>query len=401
MKPRILMRFRIKFLFLISFQILFFSYELHSQNFEIGRIKKVYIDENRSNRSVACEIFYPSLQAGEGVPVANGSFPTLIFAHGFVMTYSAYDIFWDALVPNSYVLIMLDTETGFSPSHQQFALDIAFLSETIKEESENPASMFYQTISGKTAALGHSMGGGASFLAMDYNPLIDVIVNFAAAETNPSAVAAASNIIKPALIFAGETDCITPPADHQIPMYQAINSEEKTLLTILNGNHCYFASENLLCSAGELICPPANIQREQQLALSLNFTRLWLDFYLKDDCEAGELFQLELENSLAISFVQQSPIICTTNSIDIDSAARYEFTLQPNPSHSKTLIKFTREIESGQLSVYNQNGKLIAQYSCFTSKELEIDHPDWPAGVYHLRFEAENKIITTNTLIIL
>jgi hypothetical protein len=59
------------------------------------------------------------------------------------------------------------------------------------------------------------MGGGSSFLAVQYNPAITAIANLAAAETNPSAIAAAANITIPALVIAGANDCAQGQASHR------------------------------------------------------------------------------------------------------------------------------------------------------------------------------------------
>ena len=69
-------------------------------------------------------------------------------------------------------------------------------------ESQTSSSIFYNTVLPKTGILGHSMGGGASFLAAENNPNVNTLINFAAAETNPSAISAARNITIPTVIFS-------------------------------------------------------------------------------------------------------------------------------------------------------------------------------------------------------
>ena len=104
--------------------------------------------------------------------------------------------------------------------------------------------------------MGHSMGGGASFLAAQLNSNIKTLVNFAPAETNPSAITAAASITIPSLIFAGVNDCVTPQNTNQIPMYNGLGSSCKTLISIIGASHCQMSNSNSLCNFGELTCTP-------------------------------------------------------------------------------------------------------------------------------------------------
>lgn len=50
------------------------------------------------------------------------------------------------------------------------------------------------------------------------------MITFAAAETSPSAITAASHINIPSLIFSSDEDGVTPPATKQGPMYGSLAS---------------------------------------------------------------------------------------------------------------------------------------------------------------------------------
>jgi len=179
-----------------------------AQDFQIGHQSKTYNDPARNNRSIPFEIYYPSTQSGNNVPVAAGVFPVIVFGHGFAMTYSAYAYLWEALVPEGFVMVFPRTEESIfpSPSHSNFGLDMAFLVDKMLAERENPVSVFYGKISLNTAVMGHSMGGGAAFLAAANNPQITILITFAPAETNPSAIAAAAQCDLSAVVFAGSND---------------------------------------------------------------------------------------------------------------------------------------------------------------------------------------------------
>jgi pimeloyl-ACP methyl ester carboxylesterase len=179
-----------------------------AQPFLIGHKQQTFIDASRSNRTIDTEIYYPANSTGDNVPIANGTYPTLVFGHGFVMTWNSYDYIWNGIVPAGYILVFPKSEGSFSPSHTDFGKDIAFLVDAMKLEGLNQSSLFYNAVSDKSAAMGHSMGGGSAFLSIQYNSSITAIATLAAAVTTPSSVTAASGIQIPSLTIAGANDCI-------------------------------------------------------------------------------------------------------------------------------------------------------------------------------------------------
>lgn len=275
----------------------------YSQSYQVGNISTTYYDPDRNNRSIPTEIFYPALQAGSNAPVADGMFPVVVFGHGFLMVYSAYQYLWQALVPQGYIVVLPKTEGSISPNHLNFGLDIAFLANKMKSEGLSSSSPFFGKISANAALMGHSMGGGASFLGAANNINISALVTFAAAETSPSAVAAAASISAPSIVFAGQNDCVTPPAQHQVPMYQALPAGKKILITINGGGHCFFGDYNFFCSLGEGSCSPSpTITREQQQQTVLSFLLPFFDFQLKGKSDSWQTFRNLLYSAPTITF---------------------------------------------------------------------------------------------------
>ncbi len=119
--------------------------------------------------------------------------------------------------------------------------------------------------------MGHSMGGGAAFLAAANNPQITTLITFAPAETNPSAIVAAAQCDASAVVFAGSNDCVTPPGQNQTPMFDALPDGKKTFISINGGGHCFFAEYNFYCAFGENTCSPSpTITREEQHQITLS-----------------------------------------------------------------------------------------------------------------------------------
>ncbi|HQW85622.1 MAG TPA: hypothetical protein PLH93_00480 [Flavobacteriales bacterium] len=275
---------------------------LLAQPFAIGSRTLTFTDPTRGGRQIPCDVYYPATAAGANTPVAAGRFPVLAFGHGFVMTVGAYANYRDAFVPEGFILVLPTTEGGFLPSHGNFGLDLAFVIGAMQQLDADAGSPFFGRVFPTAALLGHSMGGGASFLGAAASQLVTTVVNFAPAETNPSAIAAAGTVSVPTLVFAGSEDCVTPPASNQLPMYSASASACKAYVSITGGGHCYFANSNFNCSFGETTCGgPGSLTRAQQQDAAQDLALLWLMRYLKDDPAAGDAFADSLAASPRIS----------------------------------------------------------------------------------------------------
>lgn len=262
-----------------------------AQPFAIGSASITFTDPGRNNRSIPCEVYYPATAPGSNQPVAPGRHPVLSFGHGFVMGVGSYYNLRNAFVPQGYILVLPATEGDFSPSHGDFGLDLAFVIAGMQARGDDPSSVFYQRVASTSAIMGHSMGGGAAFLGASAQQ-VTTVVTYAAAETNPSAIAAAGGLAKPVLVIAGSQDCVTPPAGNQVPMYGAVQSGCKAYVSLTGGGHCNFANSNFNCSFGEFTCGGGgSLGRPAQQALAQQYTLLWLARYLKDDQAAGDQFQ--------------------------------------------------------------------------------------------------------------
>lgn len=272
------------FLFVAASQL------LSAQNYTVGTQTITYTDPARSNRSVGVDFRYP----GTNSALTQGQFPFVIFAHGFSMDQTPYYPYADSLAKRGYIVGLLTTETGLSPSHANFAQDLLFVyNKLISEGSTNNASIFYQKVVAKGAIGGHSMGGGSTVLSAQYgNPEV-CCFTFAAATTNPSSITAAPSMTKPYLSFGGSLDCIAPVTTNQAPMYDSSGSPCKFLVNITGGLHCQYGNANTACSFGEGFsgCASSSLSRQQQIDKTLLFLIPFLDYYLKGDCAAWTRFE--------------------------------------------------------------------------------------------------------------
>lgn len=328
--------------------LFFLTVILKAQAYQIGTSVITYTDPARSNRSIQTEIYYPAATAGSNAAVSPGAFPIIVFGHGFMMAWSAYQNIWEDLVPQGYIVVFPTTEGSISPNHANFGADLAFLVTKLQSESaSNASSPFYNHINSKSAIMGHSMGAGSSFLAAKNNTAITTMITLAAANTTPSSITAAQNITVPNLVFSGANDCVAPPPANQVKMYDSLASACKTYISIKGGAHCEFANSNTNCSFGQSTCSPApTITRTQQQDAVSDFLKLWLEYYLKDNCNSWNILNDSLAVSTRITHYQScsisSPVINQTGSVlNSTSAATYQWYLDGSPISAATSQNYT------------------------------------------------------------
>ena len=287
--------------------VLFISSQAFSQ-LGIGHTTLTFNDPTRSGgfgsgggpgRQIQTEIYYPAATAGTSTPVANGEFPIIVFGHGFAMNWDAYSNIWEHYIPRGYIMAFVRTESGLfpSPSHGDFGLDLKLVAQKMLE-LQTTSTLFQNHIYPKVGLMGHSMGGGAAFIAADNNTSIHALIGLAPAETNPSAIAVAPNVQVPSIVFSGSSDGVTPPAQHHIPMYDGVTTTCKSFVSIIGGAHCYFANTNFNCDFGESTSSTGiSISRTVQQNTTYTILDPWLDYNLKDICAAYEAFQLYLAST--------------------------------------------------------------------------------------------------------
>jgi dienelactone hydrolase len=360
-----------------------------AQSFNIGHTTITYRDSSRS-RNISTEIYYPGISTGQNVAVDSGSFPVLIFGHGFLMSWNAYQNFWTELVPKGYVMCFPTTEMSISPNHGAFGLDLEFLAAQMQNENLDSTSLFFNSLALETALMGHSMGGGASFLAAENNTTISALVNFAAAETTPSAIAAALNVNVPSLVFSGDDDCVAPTNTNQTLMYDSLSPICKTHIRIINGGHCYFANNNFNCNLGESFCNPTlNISRAQQQSVTFDFLNPWLAYSLKGDTSAWTRFNDSLQNSSRINSSQRCNIT-SVQELHVDS----EIKLYPNPASNQINLAITEEQRGGRLQIYNVLGKKLHEH-LIKKDNVQIDVSHLPTGTYLVLISKEGYLYST------
>ncbi|HOK38339.1 MAG TPA: T9SS type A sorting domain-containing protein [Bacteroidales bacterium] len=302
----------------------FYASLMIAQTYQVGKTTITFQYPARNNRNIETVIFYPAQTAGTNVPVANGTFPAIVFGHGFIMADEAlYQYLWDNLVPEGYICLFPKTEGGAppfnTPKHEEFGKDLRFLNTKIKSENTNQSSVFYGKVSNKTMIMGHSMGGKATYIAAADNNDVTAIISLAAAMSNPpwpytnshgydALGLSVPNTHVPTLVIDAEFDCVVPENEGHIVIYNTLPSTTcKTYVNILGGGHCYFASQAgsgmFACESGEGSCSgDFSISREEQNQTVLNIIKPFIKYYLNDDYSAMNTFINYITTSSAVTY---------------------------------------------------------------------------------------------------
>jgi dienelactone hydrolase len=287
------------FLFVLSLCLIHF---LQAQFYAVGETTITFNDPARTGgfgsgggagRQIETKIYYPATSAGTNTPVAGTNLPVVVFGHGFAMTWDAYKPLYDSLAGRGFVVALPRTEGSLlpAPSHGDFGKDLALVSQRMINLNMVASSLFFQKLNGRRAIGGHSMGGGSTYLANQYTTGVDCYFTLAAAETNPSAVAAAAGMTAPSLVIAGSLDCVAPPASNQLLMYNAVGSSCKTYVSITGGYHCQFNADNFNCNFGEGTCQTAGgLSRATQLNYVRTLLIPYLAYFLKGECAGWSQF---------------------------------------------------------------------------------------------------------------
>lgn len=311
---------------------------------------------NRSGRNMNCRVYYPSFVEGNEAQIDTIHSPYHIigFGHGFAMQTSYYISLFKHLASYGYVVIapqFPDTQ------HGELANDLLYCVNYIKQQNNVLGSRFYRLIDTTQSGLfGHSMGGGASLLAASRDSTVKVAAPLAAAETNPSAIAAMNLIKGVVYLMSGQNDGITPVNTNQLPMYNNANPI-KALPIIKGGNHTRFMD----VSIWDWTDPNGNISRAEQLRLTRRYLTSIFNLFLKQDTayfkfalgnviknDVNMIFSSQLKPLIPMSFdiVFPKDTIITppqvfkwrsTYSLNLEDTVKYEIIISSNSLMSDTL----------------------------------------------------------------
>ncbi|MFD6920618.1 dienelactone hydrolase family protein [Streptomyces sp. NPDC059944] len=230
-----------------------------------------------SGRSFGARVWYPGSTTGSNTPVVPGAHPGLAFGHGFFQGITQYESLLKHYASWGFITVTPKSQGGLFPSHTAFADDLNAALTWLTTQNTTGGSRFAGAVDTDHLGLsGHSLGGGAALLAAARNPAVKSVSTLAAAETNPSAVAASAALKVPAQYVGGSADTIAGVADNQRKMFDAKPAPTQ-LRVITGGFHCGFEdSSGFGCDSG-------TITRAAQQRLTQGVTTSYLLYTLGGD----------------------------------------------------------------------------------------------------------------------
>jgi dienelactone hydrolase len=281
-----------------------------------------------NNSTFSARLYYPATSQGLNAPIdpSGAPYPAITFGHGFLQAVTQYDSTLRHLATRGYIVIASESEGGLFPNHANFALDLRHCLTWLEQQNTHQSSFLAGRVAtDRFGASGHSMGGGASILAAAADGRIKALANLAAAETNPSAIAAMPNVQAPVALIAGSRDTITPPANHQVPMYNN-GLPPKQLPNIIGGFHCGFVDSSFFG------CDSGTISRAEQLLMTRRQLTAFFNLYLKKDQSVwSRVWGPEMKGDPAVQTTYDAGVVVSpesqTRTVPRGSGTTYEFTV--------------------------------------------------------------------------
>ncbi|MBQ4820005.1 alpha/beta hydrolase [Aquimarina sp. MMG016] len=361
-----------------------------AQDYGVANTNKTFRDADRRNRRVRTKIYYPQVNNAIPSEATDEKFPVVVLGHGFVMGSSAYQNFYDTLVPRGYIVVFVDTEGSFFANHDAFSKDMAFIVEAIQAENNNQSSPLSGIVDSKSALIGHSMGGGAATVAASLTE-VETLVTFAPAILRINTLTPASKVTAESIVFSGSGDGVTPPEENHLPIYNNLGSDCKYFINITGGAHCYYAQSNFFCDFGENSSSGGiEITRSEQQAITFRFLNSWFDYKLKGDLSAKQTFNSDLQTSGDITYQNA----CGERNFVSLSTPKSDAQLIPNPASSIVEIRTIDQKPIEKVEFYNQFGQLVS-----TSKESQANISNLNPGHYLVKIYTKNTVINKKMVV--
>jgi len=346
---------------------------------QVEQITSALTDTSRADRVIGLDIRVPSEPAQE--------LPWVVLGHGFFMPTTDYDDLATALATAGYAVLMVETETGFAPSHADFGMDLAY----VVTHASSDVGELEGVLSDRVALMGHSMGGGAAWLAASQvGDAVDALIGLAPAETTPSAIAAGSNVVAPTLVISGSSDVVTPPIDHHEPLYDATsNANCRAWVNLVDGGHCGFADDGTLCDLGEITF--AGMSRPEQQAHTLACVTLWLEIHLQGEDASLSLLEAYVEGEADVEL----DLACTTQGTGLLSGPR-SVLVGPNPAADVVHIRALPNAH--RLRAFDMWGRALP---LVWANQETLDISSWPRGSAILSVQSPSgQTVSRSTLIV-
>jgi dienelactone hydrolase len=188
-----------------------------------------------------------SYEAGRDAAVADGSFPVVLFSHGFAGMRLQSTFLTPHLASHGMIVVSTDHPSrdlagvlgGTNVEADQDArADLLESLELIVAEGDPGGRLEGAVDAGRVAAVGHSAGGG-TVLAAASDERIDSYVSLASGAFAPEGEEAPELPAKPSFFLAGSLDAVVPPEERTRPAFEAAPSPSRLWVIDRSGHNAF------------------------------------------------------------------------------------------------------------------------------------------------------------------
>eukprot|EP01084_Bolivina_argentea_P218033 370077_1 len=247
-----------------------------------------------NNHKIPLTIHYPSN--------TNQTYPLMIFYHGWECMNTWYDFIWQSLVPKGLIIAMPNDYTENNTTNEnKCAISQRYTLDWIKKSCNiNKSCPLYNIVGNKSIAIGHSMGGGTTFLSSSSNYSLgqnfeysfDAAFTLSGCGDTTDILQAIKYIDIPIFVFTATHDCMCPPETTAIPYYNTLpNNTCRFLADITNGSHCGFMNAPQVhqdaCNVFDVSACPThnhkNIALQTQIDIVMQYLTSFVNATMNDD----------------------------------------------------------------------------------------------------------------------
>ena len=239
--------------------------------------------------------------AGADVPydlawpaTGDGPWPVAVIGHAYLTDAEHYAWLSGALVAAGWVVAVPRTQMTWAADPDSFAADLAAALADVRGLGADPATALHGRLGGQAVAIGHSLGGAAALRAAAAGGF-DALVTLAVLDGgSPPTRRKAPQVTVPTLMMAVAGDCVTPVADHELPVWERLGAADRTGILLHAGTHCGFAGPDPDCTGAEAGCGTPAMDASDQQARTAQLLLLWLRAVLAADMGARQALQADL-----------------------------------------------------------------------------------------------------------
>ncbi|MDX8028587.1 dienelactone hydrolase family protein [Lentzea sp. BCCO 10_0856] len=167
-------------------------------------------------------------------PTSGLTFGAVAVSPGFTATQSSVAHFGPRLASYGFVVITINTLSGFDDPDSRGRQLLAALDYVVRTNPRVDAS--------RLAVMGHSMGGGGALRAAATRPALQASIPMAGWHTTKSW----PTVAVPTMVLGGQNDPTAPNSQHSTPFYNSMTAApDKAFLELRGGDHSAPRSDNV------------------------------------------------------------------------------------------------------------------------------------------------------------